>query len=30
MLKQAGAFMRTIQRLTGLSMGIIAQCKNYE
>ncbi len=30
MLKQAGASMRGIQRLTGLSMGIIAQCKNYE
>lgn len=28
MLKQAGASMRAIQRLTGLSMGIIAQCKN--
>ncbi len=30
MLKQAGVSMRAIQRLTGLSMGIIAQCKNYE
>lgn len=30
MLKQAVASMRAIQRLTGLSMGIIAQCKNYE
>ena len=30
MLKQAGASMRAIQRLTGLFMGIIAQCKNYE
>lgn len=29
MLKQAGASMRAIQRLTGLSMAIIAQCKNY-
>lgn len=28
MLKQAGASMRAIQRLIGLSMGIIAQCKN--
>lgn len=30
MLKQVGASMRAIQRLIGLSMGIIAQCKNYE
>lgn len=30
MLKQADASMRAIQRLTGLSVGIIAQCKNYE
>lgn len=30
MLKQTGASMRAIQRLTGLSMGIIAQCKNDE
>lgn len=30
MLKQAGASMRAIQRLTGLSLGIIAQFKNYE
>lgn len=30
MLKQAGASMRAIQRLIGLSVGIIAQCKNYE
>lgn len=30
MLKQAGASMRAIQRLTGLSMGIIAQCGNCE
>ena len=28
MLKQACASMRAIQRLTGLSVGIIAQCKN--
>lgn len=30
MLKQAGASMRAMLRLTGLSMGIIAQCKNDE
>lgn len=30
MLKQAGASMRAIQRLTGLSMGILARCNNYE
>lgn len=30
MLKQAGASMRAIQRLTGLSVAIIAQCKNDE
>ena len=28
MLKQAGASIRAIQRLTGLSMGVIERCKN--